>query len=1108
MRFASVILLMLTLTVAGTASASLPVVVENFRFETTPPVIKLQEKFIISSSLSVTANGSRLSPDEYELDVPSGSLKLTVEFELPVEIVVSYSHLWFEPPSYYFKRKISFEQNQNSSQYRLRDNLTPPSLKRRADTSNRLRVFGSKSVGIQTGTGSDLELNQTMNIQIDGYLTDNLKVSGVLSDQSVPQTGGISTTLEEVDKVTLRLSSDVFTANLGDIDFDRRFGPTARFKKSIKGGSAAIHTNRVRSQLTLGGIKSKNATLRTSGRDGVSGPYRVFPNAGQSTVSILPGTDKVWLDGQLMTRGSDADYQIDYLLGEITFSPTVTITSNSRIEIDYEYLNENYRQDIYSGSFVYGDTSSGNFVGFDFIRQQDSKGSPSQFDLLPEDITLLEGAGDNLTNAFRSGVTAVDSGEGRYSLHILDGDSVFVFVGSGQGDYNVNFSFLGEGEGDYRYLGGGVYEYVSPGGGSYLPVVLLPSPEVSDAFGVSSNLSSGAFGVSVAAIVSDHDLNQFSGLDDNDNTGADISGEINIKPFTYDKSSYMGWDINLSARRIDNEFYLPGRAFAVERNRMWGLPSDSVFDLSEELSVGQHLVVGKILTVQGGYGVYEDRGYFDAARYDYDVVVKPNDRFRFRYARNDRIADNLASDFDSRLLENEAEAKWRFKDLQLEVGWNDELDLQPLETGINGRRFDRYRTGLTFGGLSAFFRYTDNELKADGWSKENDSREFEVSYRGSGGLPNSSANVSFKHRRVHYLIPEKYNQSQLLSALSWRAGSSSELFDVSLDYRISREGADRTSESFVRVGEGEGDYRFEDGIYVADVLGDYIKVVEVIGTDQVGVNLNRGLTLYTRFANWRNCPRDLEFLRALSLETRIRSTEQGGADESFNARWLLPHLGVFPDKRTLFEENLSQIARIKLARSATLYFSFNERRSVRPYQTPSGDDYSIEFVERGEFTLSPQVLYSIEHRFKRQDQNSTSFGDADFIEHQVGNTIRYSPVPRIELVFRPSYLIDKSSESDLTVTMWEAGSEASYSFPSRGRASVRFTYQGVSSSGSETFIPYQFAGGSRLGDNYRWGVTAEIRFTKHVSVNMSYDGQATPGLDTRHLSSASVRARF
>jgi len=1066
-------------------------------------VIELEGCNVLSNTFTINLNGELLSPDDYKLDVLTGTIKLLTDYTIPAEISISYQSIEIDIPSYYFKRKMSLDSQDRIDSEQART-FADEKRSRKLDDGSKLRIFGSKSVGVTTGNVSAFELNQTMNIQIEGQLEDNVIVRGVLSDQSRPDIGGVSTTIGEVDKIALTVESEKFQGTIGDISISRNLGQTASLNKTMKGARAIVDFDRYRAEAVAGGIKSKHQTVKLNGREGVLGPYTLRSSSTSESSSILPGTERIWLDGILMERGADTDYVVDYLLGKLTFNPTVTITSRSRIEADFEYLDESYRQNFYIGSLSIGDsTTQGFFAEVGVLRQADSKDNPSRVELTREDIVSLSNSGDS--TAVRSGAVPADSGNGNYNLEIQDGDTVYVFVDS-LGTLNVMFSYVGSGEGRYVYLGGGEYSWVGDGNGSYEPVVYLQSPKQSDVASLSVALKRDRLSLSASGLLSDYDQNLFSSSDDDNNVGTDIHAEAEVQVLAPEDNAIPSVALALQAARTDAEFHLPGKQYQVDRERLWSLQSDTIDDAATEFDISM-LTMSRFVDFDAGVGSYRDHDYAESDRYNLELAVKPIDPLRIEASRIDRTASGSSFESPVRLLENSMAVSFSERKYGLKLGYDGETDTREYLSSGDGQKHDRFSTEIRLFGLTLSGAYEERDRLSGEWSREKDTREAVLTYLGSGGLPESQSELAVTARRVHeFDVDDETKSSQFMASSDYRIGSSTGVFDLAVNLRIGRQSLDRTAENYIRVGEGEGEYRLEDGVYVPDEFGDYIRVEEFITDDQIGVSLSNGLTMRADFAKWSSCPENLAFLSKLNLETTLRTQEEGAEDENPTFSWFIPYLNSFSDRSLLREKYLRQVAKIKLSQKTSLFLSMDEVVRLLPRQSPPQSDYSIAFVERFDISLPGASTVSPEYRFKRVDESSSYSGSARFVEHQFRVPFKWRARRGVELILTPGYLRDDSREGDTQAERWEGSTEGRFSAGENGRLSAHISWYRVYS--DQTSIPYQYAGGKRVGDNFDWGITLDIRLSKLISGRINYDGEKLPGLKTRHVTSLTVRARF
>ena len=142
------------------------------------------------------------------------------------------------------------------------------------------------------------------------------------------------------------------------------------------------------------------------GVDGVQGPYRLRSNQGSKDISIISASEKIWVDGELMIRGANYDYVIDYSLAEITFTAKRLIHSDIDIFVEYEYVDGQYSQNIISG--LYSSSISKNFKLITGVIREGDK-----TDNLPKESELYQNiSGDNSSDLIVNG--AVEDSTGDY----------------------------------------------------------------------------------------------------------------------------------------------------------------------------------------------------------------------------------------------------------------------------------------------------------------------------------------------------------------------------------------------------------------------------------------------------------------------------------------------------------------------------------------------------------------------------------------------------------------------------------------------------------------------------------------------------------------------
>ncbi|MBD3278744.1 MAG: hypothetical protein GF388_10630, partial [Candidatus Aegiribacteria sp.] len=324
-----------------------------------------------------------------------------------------------------------------------------------------LYISGSKRIGFSVGDGGGLD--QGTRISVDGTAAPGITVTGSVTDRNLAAGASSSELVSQLDRIFFLVDGGSWNARLGDMEWLRGDGETGplSWRREISGIDA--YTEISDSYYASSGYGTSGDTRKRTvffTTEGLQGPYDVT-----SGWEIAPGSERVWLDGQLMQRGATKDYVMEYASGLITFTSGRLIRSDQRVEITYFQRGDGFRKDLAQGSAGY---TAGLFeLGFHGFLEEDDRSSPLGFALTEEAEEVLKEAGEDPTQAWVDGATEVGEGNGSYSLDSL---GHYVYEGPNQGAWDVVFGRPPSGFGDYVYdssIGG--YVWVGTGSGTHLP---------------------------------------------------------------------------------------------------------------------------------------------------------------------------------------------------------------------------------------------------------------------------------------------------------------------------------------------------------------------------------------------------------------------------------------------------------------------------------------------------------------------------------------------------------------------------------------------------------------------------------------------------------------
>lgn len=326
-----------------------------------------------------------------------------------------------------------------------------------------IHVAGTKTIGVRFGSGRDPSLDQALQIQVGGTLAGDVEVTASLSDERTPiQPEGTTQELRDVDRVVIELKRKGLGVSVGDCAIATdgfRFLGIQRKMQGMAGSldEAAWHG-------TVAAAQSKGAftTVEFMGAEGTQGPYGLarFLSPPSGRITVVAGTERVWIDGEPVMRGTDKDYVIDYSTGDLTFTERRPLTAQHRITVDFQYTAESFRRTLYAATAARALTDA-VVVRAGVFREADDAGQPMEWNLGDLERAALAAAGDDEEAAVVPTYRFVGFGAGRYdTLHVA-----FLVPEEG-GGWSAQFDSVGTGRGSYRRMAGR-FEYFGPGGGPF-----------------------------------------------------------------------------------------------------------------------------------------------------------------------------------------------------------------------------------------------------------------------------------------------------------------------------------------------------------------------------------------------------------------------------------------------------------------------------------------------------------------------------------------------------------------------------------------------------------------------------------------------------------------
>ena len=1105
---------------------------------------------ILPSTEKIRISSRLLTASEYKIDYSKGIVSLTEnsKFSLLDTIFISYQTIKLNFNKEYKRRSLTVRyDDKNSDTIRVAKRETP--LTSETIFGSNMQKSGAIYRGFTIGTNRDFTLNSGLRLQLSGKLSDEIDLVAALTDENTPiQPEGNTEKLDELDKVFIEIRHKNAIGTFGDYELNLRDNEFSQITRKLQGLKGEILFGDTKGTLAIAGSRGKFNTNQFNGSDGNQGPYRLYGINNERAIIIIAGSERIYLDGEQLKRGENNDYTIDYSNSEITFTPKRLITSASRISVDFEYTDQNYRRNFFGADFSTKLLNDKLKVGIGYFREGDDENSPIDFSFTEDDLNILRSAGDNRYNAARSGVSlALPDSNGKVQGVYTKVDTVisaqqFSYYKYAPGEsssiYNVSFTYVGEGSGDYLKESLGNYKFAGLNNGSYMPVTFLPLPQLKQLGNIS--LSANIFEairIDLDLSGSSWDKNKFSSFDDDDNYGYARKIMIDIIPreMTIGDLSLGKIGLSFKDRFIQSRFTSLDRIDVVEFNRYYNLPSQLSQDqILREASL--NYLLSENISLNTKYGFLKQGDQFSSDRIFSGLKISEPKSYELNYDID--YVNSWNSSIHSNWLRQNGKAFYYFGDFKTGIDFLTE-DKEETNSGkdsllITSLKYSEFAPSIELMGMGGFdarvsYSFREESFPLNGIMATQSNaiaQNYQLNYK---GLKEFTTLLSVTFRDKKYTDDFRLqgfsdNGTVLLLSQSrlnlWNGSVQGDIY-----YQAATEQSAKYEKVFLRVPKGTGNYIYlgdlnnngipeENEFQITSYEGDFILVT--IPTDKLFPVMDLKANTRLRIDFSRMFSDDNFFtkvLKPIATETSWR-IEENSKEPDTKKIYLMSLSHFLNDSTTIRGTQLFQHDINLFQNSSELSFRLRyiQRKSLNQF---SGGIESGFFRERGlriRFRMVEEINNQTE--FVNQTDNlispPTSNRARTVTRNDLTSDFSYRPVRSIEVGFKiaTGRSEDYYPQIPTIVDQNSFTLRVNFSFENVGRLRVEAERTELTSTSNNLNIPYEIMRGNVIGKNYFWRVFFDYRLSGFVQTSFSYDARLQGNSRVVQTMRAEARAYF
>lgn len=1146
--------ILLLLIVSEAVFAQDPSSLSNLRrkiISTAQNIIRFDSSSIVPNTFSINDIPSNMYEVDYVNATLSWKIKPSVE-----NVVISYRTFPYR------LNAVTKRFNYDSVRYNF---LIEPSVfsNRKVDKIfdfGTINMTGSIGRGIAFGNSQDAVVNSSLNLQLNGFIGDSLELTAAISDNNLPiQPEGNTQNIQDFDKVYMQIKKKSWQANFGDIDIRQSKNYFLNFYKRLQGASFItdnrLSKNIYNSALISGAIaKGKFTHNVITPLEGNQGPYRLYGPNNEIYFTVLASTERVFLDGELLRRGEDEDYIINYNTAELTFTPKHLINKDSRIQVEFEFGDRNYLNSMIYGNDEINISDKLKF-SISAYSNVDAKNSSINQTLDAKQKQFLSTLGDQLDSARYQNAQRDTFSVSKILYKKIDTsfngrhDSIFVYSNLKTDIlYSVSFLNVGQGKGNYIIVEGNangrVYKWVQPDinnipQGDWEPVVLLITPKKHQVISaVGEYLISPKSSIKTELALSNYDVNTFSAKDKGNDKGVAAKFQF-LNESKFFNSSKAKWNLQtaLSYEFVQDKFKPLERLRSIEFNRDWSLPFDAPSATEHLLDASFQLIDKNSNRIKYDVTNYKRSDNYNGLRHSFVHYMmingwKISDQVNFTNINSNtqkgtflRPAVNISKQFN------------KLKNYQFAFNYSSE------NNKLNNKIFDTL-SPLSFGFDIWQVYMKSNETKPNRWGVTYYTRTNKLPFKKDLTTSDRSNNVTLftellKNERHQFKLNLTYRELNVLNTSLTNLKSDKSIvgrteyainewkgfLTGSFLYEVGSGQEQKREYTYIEVPAGQGDYTWNDynnnGIpelneFEIAIYPDQRKYIRVFTPTNQYVKANYVQFNYSVDMN----PKSIinasakgfrKFIGKINTNSALQISKKDISGGTFqfnpfgkrNNDTSLISLNSFLSNTFYFNRT-----NVKWGIDLTHRISNNKALLTYGFESRKLRDVSI----KGRWTLNKSITASVTNRYIKNQLTTPKFANRNYLidETSVEPSISYIYGSKLRASLIYNYdnkqnTIDnkeKSQTNGLTT-------EFKYNVLSSGTLNGKFTFNNISFSGSpNTTVGYIILDGLLPGKNYLWSVQFTKRLKGNIEMNLDYEGRKPGGTRTIHSGRASLRALF